>query len=59
MATKAVPAFKTSGFAILDITTGRKALAKYTDKVGKVRADDGTSIEFACGVLAIKNVRGA
>lgn len=71
VAKRKIPTFKTSGFAILDVTTGRKALAKYTDKGGKVRAtidviidyvgsnDDGTSVEFVCSVATLKNVRAA
>lgn len=66
-----LPAFKTSGYAALDVTTGRKALEKYLAKVGKVGAtidvvlnyassrDDGVSIEFVCSVKALKNVRAA
>lgn len=65
-----IPSFK-SGFVLLDVTTGRKALSKYVAQHGKVRAtvdvlieyqwgsDDGTSTEFACETKALRNVRKA
>ncbi len=56
-----------SDFAILDVKTGRAALAKRLAKTGKpawVRVDmlidrphgrdDGTSVEFSCTVLSVK-----
>jgi len=61
------PNFK-SGFALLDVNTGRKALAKHIERGNKVRlrvdlvidyvwgGDDGTSQEFACTVKAVKQL---
>lgn len=61
-------AFK-SGFAILDVTKGRAALAKKMASGAKVRVrvdmvieqqhghDDGTSIEFSGSVLSVKQFK--
>lgn len=59
-----------SDFAILDVKAGRGALLKRLKKAGKpvhVRVDmtidydhgrdDGTSIEFSCTVLSVKEFR--
>lgn len=56
-----------SDFALLDVKTGRAALEKRLAKLGKpIRvqvemtidyphgSDDGTSIEFSCTVLSVK-----
>lgn len=60
-----VPQFK-SNFALLDVTTGRKALDRYISKGNKVRIvaeieidhvwgnSDGISQEFACTVKSVK-----
>jgi hypothetical protein len=56
----------TSDFAILDVKRGRAALEKRIAKHGKIRvlvemtldyphgSDDGTSVEFSCSVLSVK-----
>jgi len=63
------PAPFKSDFAILDVKTGRKALAKRIAKGGKVRVlidmliegqsspDDGVSIEFNGEVQSVKQFR--
>ena len=55
-----------STFALLDVMTGRAALEKRLAKSGKIKVrvemtvdyawgdDDGTSQEFSCSVLSVK-----